>query len=187
MTTDWKSVWNRKASTASGDRFDLSGFENARQLDTEEAAGNLCHLMGANPGDSILEIGCAGGLLGSVLSKHHAYVGSDMSEIMVKKTIEMNSFSAVRCDADNIIFKDQSFDYVFAFSVFHYFPDFEYARRAVSEMKRVARKAICVSDIPLTSHDSSHLIYTVDFFAGWQITDGLYPREHKRFTATLKL
>jgi ubiquinone/menaquinone biosynthesis C-methylase UbiE len=168
MTTDWKSVWDRKASTYSGDQFDLSGFENARELDTEVAAGNLCHLMGAKPGDSILEIGCAGGLL-------------------VKKTIELNSFSAVCCGADNIIFKDESFDYVFAFSVFHYFPDFEYARRAISEMKRVARKAICVSDVPVTSHDSSHLIYTVEFFAGWQISGGLYPREHERFTATIML
>jgi ubiquinone/menaquinone biosynthesis C-methylase UbiE len=187
MTTDWKSVWDRKASTYSGDQFDLSGFENARELDTEVAAGNLCHLMGAKPGDSILEIGCAGGLLGRVLNQNHAYVGSDMSHVMVKKTIELNSFSAVCCGADNIIFKDESFDYVFAFSVFHYFPDFEYARRAISEMKRVARKAICVSDVPVTSHDSSHLIYTVEFFAGWQISGGLYPREHERFTATIML
>jgi ubiquinone/menaquinone biosynthesis C-methylase UbiE len=186
MTTDWKAVWERKAKTDSDDQFDISGFEHFRELDTESAAQNICRLMDAQPGSSILEIGRAAGLIGRILNQSYAYVGSDACASMVEKTIMLNKFSAVRCDADDIIFKDKTFDYVFAFSVFHYFPDFDYARRAISEMQRVARKAVCVSDVPLASHDPSHLLYKEDFFKGWQISEGLYSREHKRFTATLK-
>jgi ubiquinone/menaquinone biosynthesis C-methylase UbiE len=186
-TTDWKSVWERKAKTESEDQFDISGFELFRELDPEAAAKNVCQLMGAQPGESILEVGCAAGLLGRFLDLQFDYVGSDACVDMVKKTIKLNNFSAVHCDADDLCFKDKSFDYVFAFSVFHYFPDLEYAARAISEMKRVARRAICISDLPPVSHDPSHQLYTVAFFDGWQITDGFYSRELKRFTATLKL
>jgi hypothetical protein len=54
-------------------------------------------------------------------------------------------------------------------------------------MIRVAKKSVCVSDIPTESHDSNHLLFAESFFDGWQISEGLYPREHRRYTAHLHL
>jgi ubiquinone/menaquinone biosynthesis C-methylase UbiE len=135
----------------------------------------------------VLEVGCGGGLLGNYLNNFCRYVGTDYSEQMVKKTIELNRFSALQCEANNLIFKDKTFDHAFVFSVFQYFPSDDYARQVIAELKRVAIKTVCVSDIPTESHDPDHHIYDEAFFAGWEITAGLYARQHRRFTAILRL
>lgn len=178
---DWDEVWNRKGNSASLDHVEISGFENT-VLDSQAAANGLIKLLDLKPDDTVLEVGCGGGVLARHLSCK--YVGCDRSEPMVKKTIILNGFSAVVCDADNLIFRDKSFDKVFAFGVFHYFPDYEYARRVLVEMERVARSLIFVADLPRSSHDSNHLLYQDDFFSGWQISPGFYT--DKRFNA-LKL
>lgn len=181
---DWKAVWDRKAGDEPGDQYVVSGFEHFNNIDTEAIAHHLCRLCKIESGHSILEIGCGGGLLGRHLSSQFEYVGTDYSAKMVQRAIELNRFSAVRTDADNIIFKDKSFDHVFAFGVFHYFPDYEYAKRAISEMERVARKTVCISDITAESKEPMHLLYTEDFFPGYQISSQFYERPERRFTAT---
>ncbi|MHB2017121.1 MAG: methyltransferase domain-containing protein, partial [Candidatus Xenobia bacterium] len=87
----------------------------------------------------------------------------------------MNGFSALRCEAGDLIFKDKTFDVVFAFSVFQYFPDLDYARRAIAEMTRVARRTVCISDLAAKSHDSNHLLFEESFFSGWEISEAFYP------------
>jgi ubiquinone/menaquinone biosynthesis C-methylase UbiE len=143
----------------------------------------LIKLLGIKPDDTVLELGCGAGLVGRHLDQYCHYIGSDRSYAMVKKTIQLNHFSALTISANDIIFKDKSIDHIFAFSVFHYFPSYDYARTAVNEMMRVAKKSVCVSDIPTESHDSNHLLFEENFWQGWQISPGLYPREHKRYTA----
>jgi ubiquinone/menaquinone biosynthesis C-methylase UbiE len=186
MTFDWKTVWDRKGNSDSTDFFEISGFEHYRSVDTVAAAKKLTEILDIKPTDRVLEIGCGAGLLARHLDCH--YVGTDFSETIVKKTIALNGFSAIQCDSTDLIFKDKSFDQVFAFGVFHYFPNYEYARKAILEMLRVAKKAVCVSDIPLASNDPNHLVYDETFFPGWQISNSFYDRkDHKRFTAVLYL
>ncbi len=187
MTEDWKAIWDRNGNTKSLDRYDISGFENFRSFDTISATDQLCQLLDIQADDAVLELGCAAGLLAQHLKHRCRYVGTDYSENIVKKTIEINGVSALCCEANDLVFKDKTFDHVFAFSVFQYFPDYDYAHQVVSEMIRVARKSVCVSDLPVASHESAHLLYREDFFAGWEITSAFYPREHRRFTATLRL
>jgi ubiquinone/menaquinone biosynthesis C-methylase UbiE len=182
MTFDWNAVWDRKA-LSEDDALDISGFEHYRGTDTLPWAQNLVKIMQIEPEHTVLEIGCAAGLLGRHLKHLCHYIGTDRSEPMVKKTIALNQFSALRCDANDLPFKDKSIDHVFSFGVFHYFPDQEYAQKTISEMLRVARISICVSDLPKESHDPNHLLFNESDFAGWQISGSLYPREHERFTA----
>jgi ubiquinone/menaquinone biosynthesis C-methylase UbiE len=187
MTFDWDEVWDRHGNLETQDHMEVSGFKHFRDVDTENCAARLIELLKIEPEDTVLEIGCGAGLVGRHLDKYCHYIGSDRSYSMVKKTISLNGFSAVRVDASDIIFKDKSIDHVFAFGVFHYFPSYDYAKQTIREMIRVARKSVCASDIPTESHDGNHLLFDEEFFEGWQISAGLYPREHRRYTAHLDL
>jgi ubiquinone/menaquinone biosynthesis C-methylase UbiE len=184
MSFDWDAVWDRKGSTTSDDHLEISGFESFREIDTEKAADALIKLMGIEPDHLVFEIGTGAGLLGRHLKDKCIYIASDRSPSMVAKTIALNNFQALRCDAIDLPFKDKYIDHVFAFGVFHYFPSFDYGRTCLQEMERVARRAVCVSDIPTESHDSNHLLFKQDFFPGYSFSSSLYPRQHHRFTAT---
>jgi len=187
MSVDWDNCWNKKATAECDDPIEISGFEKLPSLDTEIAAKMLLELLKIQPGDNVLEVGCGAGLLARHIQSYCNYVGTDRSLAMIKKTIKLNGFSALRCNANDLVFKDKSFDHVFAFGVFHYFPNHDYAAKCISEMKRVSRKSVCISDLPVESHEPSHLLFDEQFFAGWLITDPFYKREHRRFTATLFL
>jgi ubiquinone/menaquinone biosynthesis C-methylase UbiE len=182
MTLDWKMIWDKKGSS-SADRIELSGFEKCRDFDTVGATNHLIELMHISRSDSVLEIGCGAGLLGQHLKDYCRYVGSDRSQTVISRSIELNGFQAICCEANDIIFKDGSFDHVFAFSVFQYFPTHTYARTVLDEMFRVARKCVCVSDVPEVSPEPNHLLYAKDFFAGWSLSGPFYKQESLRFTA----
>ncbi len=187
MGFDWNAVWDRKASTESTDTLEISGFESYREIDTEAAAVRLTQIMGIKPEHTVLELGCGAGLLGRHLKDMCLYIGTDRSEPMVKKAIEINRFCALRCDANDILFKDKSIDHIFAFGVFHYFPDRAYVEETISEMMRVAKIAVCVSDLPKESHDQNHLLFNETQFSDWQLSGSLYAREHERFTVVKSL
>ena len=181
MKFDWDEVWNRKGASDSQDHVFVSGFENT-VLDSQKAAAELVKLLDIQASDTILEVGSGAGVLARHFHTNCRYVATDKSELMVKKTIAINGWSAVVCEANDIIFKDKSFDKVFAFGVFHYFLNYQYAREVIAEMLRVARVAVSICDIPRLSHDDNHLLYEDSFFAGWKITDGFYTE--RRFNAT---
>jgi cyclopropane fatty-acyl-phospholipid synthase-like methyltransferase len=178
MIFDWSQVWDRKGNSESDDYLYLSGFDHLDfPIAFEEAAATLTRLLDIQPEDTVLEIGCAAGIVARYLNCH--YVGVDKSASMVKKNIALNGFSVLTCEADNLIFRDKSFDKVYCFGVFQYFPSHHYARKVVDEISRVARKAAYIGDLPKVSHDENHLLYVEDFFPGWTMTDALYPREQR--------
>ena len=61
----------------------------------------------------------------------------------------------------------------------------EYANQAIAELKRVAKKAIFIGDLPITSHRDTHLLYKKENFKDWKIIDGYY--NPCRFNVSLKL
>ncbi|HEY7739388.1 MAG TPA: class I SAM-dependent methyltransferase [Steroidobacteraceae bacterium] len=181
--TDWLEVWERKGRTETTDLRTLDGFENTT-IDPQAVARQIVAILGLGPGVSVLEVGCGAGMLAQYIPGD--YTGVDYSPAMVKKFLELQPGRSARVSgADRLPFADRSFDKVFAFSVFQYFPDAAYARAAVSEMKRVAREVVFIGDLPERSHSPDHRLYTREQFAGWQLSPGFYNPD--RFNAFLAL
>ena len=134
--------------------------------------------------DTVLEVACGAGGLAQYI-KCAQYVGVDYSSTLVQRHIEILHNSVLHGEANNLIFKDKTFDKVFCFGAFHYFPNMEYANQAIAELKRVAKKAIFIGDLPITSHRDTHLLYKKENFKDWKIIDGYY--NPCRFNVSLKL
>ena len=72
---------------------------------------------------------------------------------MVKRKLNLRKgdfLLEVVTEACELPFKNDEFDAILSFSVFFYFPDYEYAEKVLSEMLRVSKKdaKILIADIP---------------------------------------
>lgn len=109
----------------------------------------------ANLHDSVLEVGCGSGaflaLLNSVLESKIT-TGYDFSETLTKfgKTLfpNLNFF----CEEAAEIDVNLRSDHVTSFSVFQYFPDYEYCGDVVSRMCQIANKTVSILDVPNLRH-----------------------------------
>jgi ubiquinone/menaquinone biosynthesis C-methylase UbiE len=181
----WREIWTRKGKVF-GSREDLlayNGYE-ATQIDMQEVAAQIVKALDIKPTDKVLEVGCGAGALAQYLNCD--YVGIDYSPTLVQKHIEILGNSVIVGEANDIIFKDKSFDKVICYGVFLYFDSDEYAQQAISELKRVAKKAVMIGELPIRSHRSEHKLYKKEDFSDWTITDGFYdPYRNDRFNATM--
>jgi len=179
---DWREIWERKGNSESTDLVVLDGFEN-RSIDPEKIAHKISGELKINNKDKILEVGCGAGMIAKHLKCD--YTGIDYSKSLVKKHIQILNNSVVHCHANNLLFKDKTFDKVFCYSVFHYFKNNDYVYDVINEMKRVAKKMIFIGDLPFLSHEKEHLLFKKIDFKGWEITDGYYNKD--RFNVSLHL
>lgn len=181
--TDWFEVWERKGRTATDDLRTLDGFEHTT-IDPVAVAQQIVALLNLRPDDRVLEVGCGAGMLARHIPGD--YVGVDYSPAMVRRFLDLQPGRVAQvCAARRLPFADRSFDKVFAFSVFQYFPDAAYADAAIAEMRRVARRTLFIGDLPERSHSPDHRLYTRGQFAGWQLSPGFYNPD--RFNALLDL
>ena len=92
--------------------------------------------------DSILDVGCGNAVVLSHLSDSFKNIyGTDFSANMMDcahTVIPQGFFS--QGEANCLKFKDNQFDRVLSYSIFHYFPSIEYGYKAISEMIRVCKK-----------------------------------------------
>ena len=179
----WKEVWERKGRGKTNNLEELDGYEDTT-ANVKEIAQNIIKELDIKETDKVLEVACGAGGLAQYINCAQ-YVGIDYSETLVHRHIELLNNSVLHGEANDLIFKDKSFDKVFCFGAFHYFPNLEYATKAINELKRVAKEAVFIGDLPMNSHRDTHLLYTKDFFDGWKITDGFY--NPCRFNVSLKL
>ena len=100
------------------------------------------------PCTSIAEFGCGNGANLYYFAKQHgmAVVGCDISVDLIglaKSVINNGTFNV----GNQFNVNDDSVDYCISNSVFQYFPTDEYADLVVSEMLRISKKGILVTDI----------------------------------------
>ncbi|WKD24685.1 class I SAM-dependent methyltransferase [Pseudoalteromonas sp. KG3] len=102
-------------------------------------------------GNNVLDVGCGNGLLLSkLLSNCTGCSGVDYSEVMIeeaKKLLPMGCF--YQSEANNLPFEKHQFDRVLSYSIFHYFPSYDYALSVIKEMIRVCKPGgvILIGDV----------------------------------------
>ena len=179
----WKEVWERKGNGNTNNLEELDGYEDT-SANVKEIARQIIEELDIKETDSVLEVACGAGGLAQYI-KCARYVGIDYSASLVKRHIEILNNSVLHGEANNLIFKDKTFDKVICFGAFHYFPNEEYAKQAIAELKRVAKESIFIGDLPVTSHREEHLLYKKEDFKDWKIIDGFY--NPSRFNVSVKL
>ena len=177
----WKQIWVRKGKAEGNDLLAFDGYE-ATQVDMEEVARQITKRLDLQKNDKVLEVGCGAGALAQYLDCD--YTGMDYSHTLVKKHIEILHNCVLTGEAADLPFKDHTFDKVICYGVYLYFDNKEYAKKATSELLRVAKKSVLIGELPIRSHRKEHLLFTTDEFEGWEISDGFYdPYRNDRFNA----
>jgi SAM-dependent methyltransferase len=152
----WRQVWERKGSPPVGDGYDLAtllamdGFDAGAGALPAEGCAALVNVvrteLALRPGMSLLEVGCgAGALLWCLRDDGLELFGIDYSAALIehaKAAIPEATFAVA--EAIDIPFEA---DALLCHSVFQYFPDYGYARRAIEAFLRAAPVAL-VMDIP---------------------------------------
>ena len=180
---DWKEIWEKKGNLNTIDLKLLDGFEDTN-IDSEYVARKIIKKLGIIPSDRVLEVGCGAGMIAKHISPACNYVGIDYSKSLVKKHIKILNNSVLVAEANNIPFKDNYFDKTFSFSVFHYFPNKQYAYNVLNEIKRVTKSYIFLGDLPIRSHRKEHLLFDTNELGDGMISTGFYNKD--RFNVMFK-
>jgi SAM-dependent methyltransferase len=181
----WKEVWERKGKTQIEDLRLLDGFENSPMI-PEEVAKWIIKRLDIKKTDKVLEVGCGAGMIGKYISPYCDYTGIDYSESLVQKHILLLKNQVIVAEANDIPFEDKHFDKSFSYSVFHYFPDKEYTKQVIDEMKRVTKEMIYIGDLPLKSKRKEHQLF---FFSEFEY-DSEYDMKYcnnERFNVRIKI
>lgn len=186
----WKEIWTQKGLEKGGKEKVLvfDGWEKS-ETPIDIIANKIIKSIDLKPEDKVLEVGCGAGGMAQFMNCD--YIGIDFSLPLTQKCMEFFRKPAIYSEANDIPFKNGYFDKCFCWGVFLYFPNYEYMKLVVKEMKRVIKKGggIFIGDIPLRSHSDKHLIYSEDMFRemgfatfkGWAA-----PYENDRFNAVFK-
>lgn len=134
------SGWN---DPGKAEEIDRHWTENPVEVLHRREIAELLHPFRLQIG-TFLEVGCGTGLIHEEIVPyvvtHSGYVGVDISERMLALARRRCGVSEFRlADAEQLPFKDGSFDAVGAFEVLGHMPS---ADKAVSEMARVARHLV---------------------------------------------
>jgi len=202
----WKDVWERKGLSAAGKQqytvaelFSADGFDTATGTTSAAAHARIGamvqELLGAAPGQRILEVGCGAGAVLSLLAGSGADLsGVDYSAPHIDIARQSLPGADLRvAEASALPFADACFDAVFSHGVFLYFSDLAYAEVTLTEMLRVASPSapVLVLDIPDeatreeciaarraagASLQPAHLYYPRSFFRE-------FARQHSRHAA----
>jgi cytidyltransferase-like protein len=194
----WADIWERKEATNDpNDVRLLSGYEDT-DFDPEDWVGRYLELTGRCENESILDIGCGAGYLGSHILE--PYMGVERSESLANLYIGRTKRTALCMDISNgLPFADNAFDHVMCHSVLQYMDSKETAFHVLQEIQRVARQTAFVGDLRTKGHDKKsrkhiiegtieHILFTKDELAnqGWEVTQGWWGGD-TRFNAFRQL
>jgi cyclopropane fatty-acyl-phospholipid synthase-like methyltransferase len=151
----WQEIWERKGQEQVED-YDLEtllrldGFDVGLGRATPEAFLRVAEMVrreiDLGPGQRLLEVGCgAGALLWCFRDDGLKLCGVDYSSALIehaRRALPDGEFAV--SEATDIAF---TADAAVSVSVFHYFPDLDYARRVVDAMRKAAAIVLIV-DVP---------------------------------------
>ena len=153
--TTWYDIWLKKGSATKVDKKDtrklldlikFDGFDSGGGVMTESfwlaLIESVCKKINFKNGSNLIEIGCgAGAFLYPFYNRGTLNItGVDYSESLLKIAREaMPKAHFICAEANSLSFNKDSFDIAISNSVFHYFPDYKYAKEVLSEIVRVLR------------------------------------------------
>ena len=111
-------------------------YENLRQFPHWEEMVQLIRQFRKN--GTLLDIGCAYGLLVNQASKHFESYGIDISSFAVKKSKEHCKGNVSRASAINLPFKDESFDVITLVDTLEHIPDYD---ECLKDVTRTLKKS----------------------------------------------
>jgi SAM-dependent methyltransferase len=155
----WRDIWNRR--TFPEDRriglkelLDLDGYDTpASHTDVanwRHYFAGIVREFNLSDGNTIYEVGCgAGGFLYGLRERRNIKVGGcDFAAPLIsvaRRAMPSGDFIVSEAIDFPVV---PVYDVVLAHGVFHYFPDFAYARRVLQRMAGKARRAVGILDIP---------------------------------------
>jgi ubiquinone/menaquinone biosynthesis C-methylase UbiE len=167
----WNKIWHKKGEVDTTDLQLLSGYENTK-FDPKRSWDHIKKRFNVT-NETILEVGSGPGYIAQHVD--NVYMGIEQSYPLCEKCNTLAKKPCIQGEASNLPFKDNSFDYIICIGVLQYFPDHAYTRKALGEMKRVARKGVYIGSIRYKTHDKkldkhiykgpiTHLLHSPDMF-----------------------
>jgi 2-polyprenyl-3-methyl-5-hydroxy-6-metoxy-1,4-benzoquinol methylase len=176
----------------------------ARQISEEPTLDDLCYLAGRNSllwtdqsllcdlrshildlmqldqNSEVLEVGCAAGLLASLVAPDvRKYTGIDLAEtpLRVARRLKFNNAEFHIGNGQNLQFGDREFDAAFCYDVFSNFPTFEAGEMIIREMLRVVRSGgrVLVGSIPDRSEIEQSQQISIRLAAGFGVQQSRPP------------
>lgn len=153
----WKEIWNKRKlpeceavldRLIQADGFD-SGAGKISADSWKKYAAFIAKRLGIKEGDSLFELGCGSGAFLYLFYKIGNKVGGiDYSASLIKIANEvMSNMDFKVCEAININTEDK-YDFVISNSVFHYFPDLQYAELVINKMLEKSNIGAAILEVP---------------------------------------
>ena len=186
----WGEIWDIKGSESIDDPFILNGWEFTN-FDPIKLIKLILLVLNISKDKSILEIGCGAGLLTSLL-KEYNYIGTDKSCNLVCKNIKLTNNTIINFSAEDVLFKNNYFDYTIINSVLEYLPSIEVVEKSINEIERITKYGIYIANIRFKTRNALlekhkydgefiHLVIDKEYFInkGYTILDSLYDTENR--------
>jgi ubiquinone/menaquinone biosynthesis C-methylase UbiE len=164
----WAKFWEERGrSYPDDDPIAIDGWDyGISQMGLEQAEElrkQISRELALTPQSKFLEVGCGAGMfLGPLSESVQRAVGCDLSESMVMRAWQINNkLKILVSEANNLPYASNEFDAILVYSVFHYFPSNDYAKRALRELYRVCRNKgrIWIGDVPDKSRQEQALLH----------------------------
>lgn len=138
----WRAVWDEKARRGESVAH-LSGRGDYSEAERQALVGDAIDTLALDPGDTLLDVGCAAGYTGQVLaSRVGKYVGLDTSR---RALWAYGRPGLVNGDARSLPFQDGTFTKSYAGAVLLCLPKQD-AIDVLSELRRVTRTRALVAE-----------------------------------------
>jgi len=164
----WTKFWEERGrSHPDNDPIAIDGWDYGISKmgikEVEELRDQAIRELNLVQRSKFLEVGCGAGMfLGPISEMVDKAVGCDLSESMLKRAHMHKEDAEVQvAEARHLPYASGEFNAILVYSVFHYFPTREYAKKALRELFRLICKngRIWIGDVPDKSKRHQALLH----------------------------